>query len=155
SFAQLDQYNQAGLKSILETAASKPQVAGSIEQKVGDFFASAMDTAAIDAAGTKPVASDLEQIAAMGNLTDLTHTLALLHNQGVSGMFAVSVSADQKRSDINALYALQGGLSLPSKDYYVEEKHDKVRDGFVVHVAKIFELAGDTPEAAAAGAKLI
>src|SRR3954469_8472570 len=90
SIGQLDQYNQACLKAILEAAASKPHEPGSIEQKVGDFFASAMDTAAIDAAGTKPIAADLAQIAAINNLTDLARVLAALHNQGVSGMFIVS-----------------------------------------------------------------
>lgn len=155
SFAQLEQYNQAGLRAILETAAAKSHEPGSVEQKVGDFFASAMNTSAIDAAGTKPVATDLAQVAAIGNLTDLAHALAVLHNQGVSGLFGVGVSADQKKSDTNALYAFQGGLSLPSKDYYTEEKHAKVREGFVTHVAKIFELAGDTPEAAAAGARTV
>ena len=110
SFAQLDQYNQAGLRANLETAAAKSHEPGSVEQKVGDFFASAMDTTAINAAGTKPVATDLAQVAAIKNPTDLAHTLAVLHNQGVSGMFVVAVSADQKKSDINALYAFQGGL---------------------------------------------
>ncbi len=153
AFGQLDQYNQAALRGILETAAAKSHEPGSVEQKVGDFFASAMDTATIDAAGTKPVATDLAQVAAIGSLTDLAHTLAVLHNQGVSGLFAVTVSADQKKSDTNALYAFQGGLSLPSKDYYFEEKHAKFRDGFVVHAAKLLGLAGDTPEAAAAAAK--
>jgi putative endopeptidase len=155
AFAELDEYNQAGLKNILETAAAKSHEPGSVEQKVGDFFASAMDTAAIDAAGTKPVATDLAQVAAIGNLTDLAHALAVLHNQGVSGLFGVGVGADQKKSDINALYASQGGLSLPSKDYYFEEKHAKFREGFVTHAARILELAGATPEAAAAGAKTI
>ena len=51
AFAQLDEYNQAGLKAILETADAKSHEPGSVEQKVGDFFASAMDTTAIDAAG--------------------------------------------------------------------------------------------------------
>jgi putative endopeptidase len=155
SFAQLDEYNQAGLKAILETAAARSHEPGSVEQKVGDFFASAMDTAAIEAAGIKPVETDLAQVAAIGNLTDLAHTLAVLHNQGVSGLFAVGVSADQKQSDINALYAFQGGLSLPSKDYYFEEKHARFREAFLAHVAKILVLAGATPEAAAAGAKTI
>jgi len=155
AFAQLDEYNQAGLKAILETAAAKSHEPGSVEQKVGDFFASAMDTVAIDAAGTKPVATDLAQVDAIGNLTDLAHALAVLHNQGVTGLFAVSVGADQKRSDINALYAFQGGLSLPTKDYYFEEKHVKFREAFLTHVAKILGLAGATPEAAAAGAKTI
>jgi putative endopeptidase len=155
AIGELDQYNQACLKAILEAAASKPHEPGSIEQKVGDFFGSAMDTAAIDAAGTKPIAADLDRIAAIRNQTDLARVLALLHNRGVSAMFAVSVDADEKKSDVNALYANQGGLSLPSKEYYIEEKYAKVRDDFVVHIAKIFELAGNTPEAAAAGAKLI
>ena len=155
AFAQLDEYNQAGLRAILETAAAKSHEPGSVEQKVGDFFASAMDTAAIDAAGTKPVETDLAQVAAIGSLTDLAHALAVLHNQGVSGLFAVSVGADQKQSDINALYAFQGGLSLPTKDYYFEEKHAKFREAFLTHVAKILGLAGATPEAAAASAKTI
>ncbi len=155
SFAQLEEYNQAGLRAILETAAAKTHEPGSVEQKVGDFFASAMDTAAIDAAGTKPVATDLAQVDAIGSLTDLAHALAVLHNQGVTGLFAVGVGADQKKSDINALYAFQGGLSLPSKDYYFEEKHAKFREAFLAHVAKILGLADATPEAAAAGAKTI
>ena len=155
SFTELDQYNQAALKGILETAASKSHEPGSVEQKVGDFFSSAMATAAIDAAGTKPVATDLAQVAAISSLTDLAHALAVLHNQGVPGMFAVVVFADQKKSDINALYAFQGGLSLPSKDYYTEEKHAKFREGFVTHVTRMFELAGDPPAAAAAGARTI
>lgn len=153
AFGELDQYNQAGLKGILETAAAKSHEPGSVEQKVGDFFISAMDTATIDAAGTKPIATDLAQVAAMHNLTDLAHTLAVLHNQGVGGLFAVVVFADQKKSDFNALYAFQGGLSLPSKDYYFDEKFAKFRDGFVGHAAKLFELAGDPPAAAAAAAK--
>jgi putative endopeptidase len=155
SFAQLEEYNQAGLKAILETAAAKSHEPGSVEQKVGDFFASVMDTAAIDAAGTKPVSTDLAQVDAIGSLTDLAHALAVLHNQGVSGLFAVGVGADQKKSDINALYAFQGGLSLPSKDYYFEEKHAKFREAFLAHVTRVLGLAGVTPEAAAAGAKTI
>ncbi|MEJ1972823.1 MAG: M13 family metallopeptidase N-terminal domain-containing protein [Lacunisphaera sp.] len=59
SFNELDQYNQNGLKGILDTASTHSHEPGSIEQKVGDFYASAMDTAAIDAAGTKPIETDL------------------------------------------------------------------------------------------------
>ncbi len=155
SFSQVDQYNQAGLKLILEAAAAKSHEPGSVEQKVGDFYASAMNTAAIDAAGTKPVETDLAQVAAIGNLTDLAHTLAVLHNSGVGGLFRVAVSADAKKSEVNALYAFQGGLTLPSKDYYTEERHAKVREGFVAHVTRMLQLAGDPPEAAAAGARKI
>ncbi len=155
SFNELDQFNQNALKGILETAAARSHEPGSIEQKVGDFYTSAMDTSAIDAAGLKPIATDLAQVAAIASPADLARTLAYLHNQQVGGCFLVFVSADQKQSDINALYARQGGLSLPSKDYYFSDQFEKVRAAFMEHVTKMFELAGDTPEAAAAGAKTV
>jgi putative endopeptidase len=155
AFNELDQFNQTALKGILETAAGHSHEPGSVEQKVGDFFTSAMNTAAIDAAGLKPVETDLAQVAAIATPADLARTLATLHNQGVAGCFAVYVGADQKKSDINALYARQGGLSLPSRDYYFADQFEKQRAAFAEHVAKIFTLAGDPAEVAAAGAKIV
>ena len=155
AFNELDQFNQAGLKGILETAAARSHEPGSVEQKVGDFYASAINTAAIDAAGIKPIATDLAQVAAIANPGDLARTLAVLHNQGVAAFFRVFVDADEKKSDLNALQANQGGLSLPSRDYYFADQFAKARAGFTEHVAKLFVLAGDTPEAAAAGAKTV
>jgi len=155
SFNELDQYNQTGLKGILETVAAKSHEPGSLEQKVGDFYASAMDTAAIDAAGTKPITTDLAQVEAIASMDDLARTLAALHNRGVGGFFVVIVDADQKNSTLNILQTGQGGLSLPSRDYYFDEKYEKQRAAFVEHVTKMFTLAGDTPEAAAAGAQAV
>jgi putative endopeptidase len=155
SFNELDQYNQAGLHGILETAAAHSHEPGSVEQKVGDFFAAAMDTAAIDAAGTKPVATDLTQVAAIANSTDLARTLAALHNEGVLAFFRVFVDADEKNSKMNALQAGQGGLSLPSRDYYFADQFAKARAGFLEHVAKVFVLAGDPPATAAAAAQTV
>jgi len=155
AFNELDQYNQTALKGILDTAAGRSHEPGSVEQKVGDFYASAMDTAAIDAAGLKPVETDLAQIAAIGSPADLAHTLAALHNEGVAGCFAVYVGADQKKSEINALYARQGGLSLPTRDYYFADQFEKQRAAFLEHVTKMLVLAGDPPEAAAAGAQTV
>src|SRR5258708_5439091 len=155
AFNELDQFNQAGLKGILETAAARSHEPGSVEQKVGDFFTSAMNTTAIDAAGLKPAAPELAQVAAIGSTADLARTLAALHNHGVTGFFRVFVDADEKNSKMNALQANQGGLSLPSKDYYFGEQFEKQRAAFLEHVTKMFTLAGDTPEAAAAGAKTV
>lgn len=155
AFNELDQYNQNALKGILETAAAKSHEPGSVEQKVGDFYASAMNTKAIDAAGLKPIGTDLAQIAAIATPADFARTLASLHNEQVGGCFLVYVMADQKQSDRNALYARQGGLSLPSKDYYFAAQFEKVRTAFIGHVTKMFILAGDTPETAAAGARTV
>jgi putative endopeptidase len=155
AFNELDQYNQNALKGILEAVSARSHEPGSIEQKVGDFYASAMDTAAIDAAGLKPLAADLAQIAAIASPADLARTLADLHNMQVGALFVVAVGPDEKNSTMNALQASQGGLSLPSKDYYFQPQFEKFRTAFVEHVAKMFSLAGDTPAAAAAGARTV
>jgi putative endopeptidase len=155
SFNELDLYNQTALKGIFETVSSKSHEPGSVEQKVGDYYASAMDTAAINAAGLKPIETDLAQVAAIASPADLAHTLAYLHNQQVGAFFNIGVAPDEKNSVLNVLQAGQGGLSLPSKDYYFADQFAKARAGFVEHVAKMFVLAGDTPEAAAAGAKTV
>ena len=155
SFNELLTFNQTALKGIMETAAANSHEPGSVEQLVGDFYRSAMDTAMIDAAGLKPLAADLAQIDAMKTAADLGHTVAALHNRNLGGLFNAFVFTDQKNSAVNALYAVQGGLSLPSKDYYVAEQFEKTRAEFLAHVEKMFTLAGDTPEAAAAGAKTV
>lgn len=155
AFNELDQFNQTALKGILQTTAARSHEPDSVEQKVGDFYASAMDTATIDAAGLKPVEPQLARVAAISSPDDLARTLAQLHNEGVGGFFNVGVNADEKKSDINALYAYQGGLSLPSKDYYFDAQFEKQRTAFVEHVTKMFTLASDTPEAAAAGAETV
>src|SRR3989475_2542263 len=136
SFNELEQFNQRSLKSILEAAAARAHEPGSVEQKVGDFFKSAMDTAAVDAAGLKPVEADLARVAAIASTPELERALATLHDRGVDGFFRVFVRADQKRSEINALYAYQGGMSLPSKGYYFDGQFEKFRVAFVEHVAK-------------------
>ncbi len=143
------------MKGILEEAAARAHKSGSVEQKVGDFFKSAMNTAAIDSAGLKPVEAELARIAAIASTADLARALAALHDRGVGGLFRIRVEADEKNSDINALYAYQGGMSLPSKGYYFEEQFEKFRAAFVEHVARMLALAGDTPESAAAGAKTV
>lgn len=153
AFDTLEENNWLNVKAILEDLSSRTHPAGTIEQKVADYFAAAMDTAAIDAAGAQPLAPFLARVAAIASIDDLSRTVGEFRREGGGGgMFFLGVTADQKRSDFNALYLFQGGTSLPSKDYYFAEPFAKVRDQFKDHVAKMFVLLGDTPEAAAAGA---
>lgn len=156
AFDTLEENNWLNVKAILEDLASRTHPAGTIEQKVADYFAAAMDTAAIDAAGAQPLAPFLARVAAIASIDDLSRTVGEFRREGGGGgMFFLGVTADQKRSDFNALYLFQGGTSLPSKDYYFAEPFAKVRDQFKEHVAKMFVLLGDTPEAAAAGAATV
>jgi putative endopeptidase len=82
TFAQLADKNQQNLKLILEAAAVAKAAPGSNEQKIGDFYASCMDTTAIDAAGTGPLDSELARIATIKNLADLQAEAQRLHRKG-------------------------------------------------------------------------
>jgi len=154
-FDELAQYNWAALKDSLETTAAGTHPTSSVEQKVGDFFASALDEAAIANAGLKPLEPDLERIASIRSTAELAQTLAWLHNNGVGALFGFSVGPDQKQSDVHAVYARQGGLSLPSKDYYFSESFEKQREEFLAHVARMLVLAGSDPERAIPEARTV
>lgn len=151
----LGENNWARIRQILEDAAAQPGAPGSSRQKVGDFFASAMDTAAIDAAGLKPLEPSLQKIAAIASVDDLITYVAEAHNHIGAPLFGTFIYADFKDNSKIRFYLAQGGLSLPTRDYYFDEKYAKFRDEFVVHIAKMFELAGATPEAAQADAATV
>ena len=145
SFSQLADKNQQNLREILETAASAKAAPGTNEQRISDFYASCMDTAAIDAAGTKPIEPDLTQIAAVQTLADLQAETARLHSRGVGVLFRFNSTQDAKDSTQEIGAAFQGGLGLPEREYYLkqDEKSAKLRDAYVKHVANMFALIGD------------
>lgn len=151
----LGENNWARIRSILEEAAAKSGTPGSIQQKVGDFYASAMNTEAINAAGLKPLQPTLDQIAAIKTVDDLIVAVADAQNHVGSPLFGAFIYADFKDNSKIRFYLAQGGLSLPTRDYYFDEKYAKFRDELVVHIAKMFELAGAAPEAAKADAATV
>jgi putative endopeptidase len=155
AFDTLEQNNWANLKAILEEVSAQTHPAGSVEQKVGDYFATAMDTAAIDAAGATPIAADLAAVDAIQNMDDLSRFVAKQRLEGGGGLFGAAIFADLKQSDINGLYIFQGGVSLPSKEYYFAEQFAKQREEFKTHVAKMFTLLGESPETAASAAATV
>jgi putative endopeptidase len=155
AFDTLEQNNWTNVKAILEEVSAQTHPQGTLEQKVGDFFASAMNTAAIDAAGLAPLQPMLDQIDGIKDLATLAQVVGELRRTGGGGLFGQFVFADQKKSDINALYISQGGTSLPSKDYYFSEGFAKVREQFKEHIAKMFVLAGSSDEQAKAAAETI
>jgi putative endopeptidase len=154
SFTVLQNKNQQALRQILEAAEKSSAPAGSNERKVGDFYASCMDTAAIEAAGTKPVDAVLQRIAETTNARGLPALAAQLQQQGIGVLFRFTSGQDAKESTQVIAIALQGGLGLPERDYYLrdDDKSKKLRDDYTKHAAKMFELLGDTPDKAAAEA---
>src|SRR6266705_3032446 len=98
TFTQLADKNQQNLRQILDDAVKAKAAPGSNEQEIGDFYASCMDTTAIDAAGTKPLEPELERIREIKNLADLEAEAEQLHKKGVGALFRFSSNQDSKDS---------------------------------------------------------
>ena len=157
TFTQLADKNQQNLRQILDDAVKAKAPAGSNEQKIGDFYASCMDTSAIDAAGIKPLEPELERIRGIKNLADLETEAEVLHTKGVGALFRFSSNQDAKDSTRVIGGAVQGGLGLPEREYYLKEddKSKQLREAYTKHVAKMFELLGDPADKSAAEAATI
>jgi endothelin-converting enzyme/putative endopeptidase len=155
-FNELQERNTATLKDILETSAAKKN-RSAVEQKIGDYYASCMDEGGIERKGTAPLKPYLDQIAGIDSKRALGSTLGQLHKLGAGALFAIGAAPDYKNSKLVIGQAAEGGLSLPDRDYYLntDAKSVELRDKFVAHVAKMFQLLGYAPERAATSAKVV
>jgi putative endopeptidase len=154
----LNEKNQDQLKQILEAATRSARAPkGSNEQLTGDLFASCMDETKIEAAGAKPLAPLLARIERIKDRRELQAEVGRLHRQGIPVLFGMGGVPDFKNSSMVIAYMGQGGLSLPTRDYYTndDERSKVLRAEFVKHVARMFELLGDEPTKAAAAAQTV
>ena len=152
NFNKLAQDNRDKLRLILEAAAKDTSAAeGSVEQKIGSFYASCMDEAAVEKAGADPLKDEMAQIAKVSTAAELREEIARLHELGVGVVFGFGSQPDFKDSSISIGAVGQGGLGLPDKDYYTrtDEKSKKLLSEYQEHVQKMFELMGDPPAVAA------
>ncbi|HEY6292481.1 MAG TPA: M13 family metallopeptidase [Terriglobia bacterium] len=155
---ELSERNREHLHQILEQAAAdRNATAGSNEQKIGDFYASCMNEPQVNADGIKPLEPELERIAAMGDLAGLQAEVARLQGMGVEAVFNFGSTQDEKNSTQVIGGAAQGGLGLPDRDYYTntDDRSKQIRQQYVEHVAKMFELLGDDSTKAEAEAKTV
>ncbi|MFI4962935.1 MAG: M13 family metallopeptidase [Legionellales bacterium] len=137
-----------------ENTKAKP---GSIDQKVGDFYYSGMDETRINEQGITPLKPEFARIESINSLADLAREIPHLHLIGVDVLFGFGSMQDYKNSELMIGAASQGGLSLPDRDYYLkdEPKFKKIREAYVNHVAKMFELLGDSADTAAKDAQRV
>ena len=146
------------LRRILEEAARDTRARkGSNEQLIGDLFASCMDEAKIEAAGAKPLAPLLARINGIKDRRELQAEVGRLHRRGVPVLFGMGGTPDYKNSSTVIAFVGQGGLSLPTRDYYTgdDDRSKALRAEFVKHVARMFELLGDEPARAASAAQTV
>lgn len=151
--AFLDIYNRTkdNLKTIFTDLAKSPQKEGSIEQQVADFYASGMDSAAIEKLGYEPVKPYLKKIDAINDAKGLMQFIAESSTEGSSFLFGLQIGADEKNSTMNLPSFYQGGLGLPDRDYYF--KNDPatlaIISAYQTYLNKLFTLTGSDAATAA------
>ncbi len=130
---------------------------GSIAQQTGDLFVSAMDSAGIEKKGYLPVKWELDSIEAIKTKADLLREIAKEYAINHKPFFSFSVYADDRNSLINAAHFDQGGLGLPSRDYYFKNDSStkKIRDNYISYITRIFMLTGQSPTQASETAKTV
>lgn len=145
SFYTLYDANLKKMRTILDELSTKTDhQPGSNEQKVGDFYASGMDSAAIEKAGYDPLKPMLAKIDAIKDHKELMSLLAQSFTEGDGDLLGIYIGADERNSTKNILSLYQTGLSLPEKDYYTKtdaptaEKRQKL----VEHITNLFVLTG-------------
>jgi len=153
TFDELTEANRERLKTILDVATSDSAATGD-RRKVGDYYASCMDTASIESAGAKPIQPLLGRIAAVQSRQDLVAMLASLEVLGGVGATDVARGSDPDNSDQVIAGISAGGLSLPDRDYYFKDdaKSKTIRDEFLKYSQNLLRLLGDSPAVSTAEA---
>ncbi len=151
AFLDLRNKTREALKGLLEDAAKSNAAKGSLEQKVGDFYTSGMDSAAIESRGYDPVKPELEKISSIKDAKDIMKYVADEQKSMNSILFGTYVGADEKNSAKNILIFYQGGLGLPDRDYYfkTDAATKAVVDAYMTYMKKLFTLTGDDSATAA------
>ncbi len=137
---------QATLRQILEDAAANRNAApGSNAQKVGDFYAAAMDTAAIEKAGLAPLQPELARIAALKTRAQLPALIAHEQDLGTGVFFRGGVQVDEKNTTRYIIGLDQGGLTMGDRDYYLKDdpRTQKIRAAYQAYMQQVFGLLGD------------
>ena len=152
SFDVLQENNNKDLRDIIEEVAGKENKAGSIEQKIASLYNSAMDSVKLNERGMQDLAAFLacdgyQSEEGLANQW-LESVWPRMQRQGVSGMFGFYITADEKDAKNNALYIVQGGLTLGQKDYYVDQDEDtkKIREAYKKYIADLSKHVGFSEE---------
>ncbi len=151
SFNTLFDNNQKNLRVLLDAAAADRKAAkGSLTQRVGDFYASGLDSVAIEKRGYEPVKPILAEIERLKSVDELLTYAAAHPLEGGATILGAGVGQDSKNPDTHIVNLRQTGTGLPEKDYYTktDEATLKIRNAYVDYITTLFTLTG-TPEAAA------
>ena len=169
TFNLLGIWNLAAVRNTLEEAEKVSPSRTPAEQKAGDYYASCMNEAEVNAAGVKPLQPMLDRIAKLHDKSQLPELLAAIHQmirppdmlttdaqyRSVVFGFVSTPDFDDARQMLAAID--QSGMSMPSRDFYLKDdaKAKEIRGKFVAHVGKMLALSGEPQAQAEADAKTV
>ncbi len=144
SFDQLAEESSQALKGLLEEAAANPGK-NALMKRVGDFYASAMDSAVIDRLGAQPIKPRLDDIEKLGSKMQVLDHINYLRSHAIAGPFyTIGVRQDAKNVTRYIINIGQGGTTMPDRDYYLKNdaRNQKIRTEYTKYIATLFKLCG-------------
>ncbi|MGD0054027.1 MAG: M13-type metalloendopeptidase [Acidimicrobiales bacterium] len=145
SFVILFEEAEKAVRAIVEQAGSAPE--GSEARKFGDLYVSFVDESAIESRGAQPLDGLLGLIDNVASIDQLLNAVGDFQRQSLAGFYGLFVNADPGDPSRYLVFVEQGGISLPDESYYREEHFAPVREAFLAHLRRMFELAGvDRPD---------
>jgi putative endopeptidase len=155
---ELFERNRHDIREIIEeAAASKDVQPGSNSEKIGTFYNSGMDTISIERLGLSPLKMFFDKIESIKNITDIQSVGAFFQTYQINPFFFLFSNQDSKNSTSVIAQCYQGGIGLPERDYYFnnDESTKKIREKYLIHLTKMFELLKDEPSVAGKNAETI
>ncbi|MEY5024066.1 MAG: hypothetical protein RL569_979 [Actinomycetota bacterium] len=140
SFMILRDDSELAVKEVLEDAAANPRPG--VAQQIGDLYASFLDEDRIEKLGAQPLEDGLDRIASVSNRSEFFRLLGALEREGVPGIWGSYVDNDAGNPERYLVHMYQGGIGLPDKDYYTDEKYEDIRTEYVPHISRMLMLAG-------------
>jgi predicted metalloendopeptidase len=143
AFNELTEKSRSAIHQIVEDAAKSNAPAGSEKRKIGDLYASYMDSTRVEQLGIKPLEPTLAEIAAVKSTNELPAAFAKFAQIGIANPFGVRVGQDPKQSSVNIVQIGQSGLGMPDRDYYLrsDEKMLAVKTSYEKYIETLFTLA--------------
>ena len=132
------------LQNILDSVSKTQHTSGSIDQKVGDFYASGMDTATINQRGYEPIQPVLARIDAISDVPSVIKFAAVELKTGNRSIIGFGISPDNKNSGINIAHVNQAGIGLPDRDYYFKTDSStlSIQQAYKKYISTLFQLTG-------------
>jgi putative endopeptidase len=132
------------LQNILDSVSKSKNTMGSVEQKVGDFYASGMDVATINQRGYQPIKPTLARIDAISDVPSLMKFVAAELKTGNRSIIGFGVSPDNKNSKVNIAHVSQTGIGLPERDFYFKTDAPSlnIQEAYKKYISTLFQLTG-------------